>query len=326
MSEKKELSEITEKVDKLSKKVDELDKKMDKIDANSKELMINSERLISKLDCQNSIDIVKNNICDPTGMLSKEMTEYFYKSIKKYQTTKFRTWLATRSKPVVNESITEFVKSQIPQLNWYGAKVTKIGDNEFHYTAKSSFPFEINTGVPVVGKITLASVKCEVHGDIDSETRDVKNLTFKFDAQQSHSSVLNDLEDDVTGSLKQYKRTYGILAPFGRGLKKMKVLLVNTPTFSIPLLLFTLATIVFPGIPPAPQIFAALGLNLFNFRILGINLMNVWHGLVNGVIIGGIVFFIFKYKLLDRFQNKKVGQNELESGENEAKTLVPQVK
>lgn len=326
MTEKEELAKLTEKVDTLSKKVDALDKKMDKIDSNSKELIKNSEKLIAKMDHQQSVDIVKNSICDPTGMLSKEMTEYFYKSIKKYQTTKFRTWLATRSKPIVNESITQFVKSQIPQLNWYGAKVTRMGNNEFHYTAKSSFPFELDTGVPIVGKIALASIQCEVHGDIDSETRVVKNLKFKFDADQPHGNVLDDLEDDLTDSLKEHKRTYGLLSPFGRGLKKIKKLLINTPTFSVPLLLFTIATIVFPGIPPAPQIFSALGVFLFNFRILGINLMNVWHGLVNGVIVGTVVWFIFKYNVIDKLQRKKVCKSENESGLQEAETSVAETK
>jgi len=296
MADKKELLELTNKVEALSKKVDAIDEKMEKISNDSKELVKSSKKLMSKLDSEHTSTIVKNEISDPTGMLSKEMTEYFYRSIKKYQTTKFRTWVATRSKPIVNQSIANFVKTQIPQLNWYGAKVTKKGDNQFHYTAKSQFPFELDTGVPIIGKITLAKVNCEVHGDIDSETRDVQNLKFKFDAEQPNDDILDDFEDDITNTLKQHKRTYRILSPFGRGLMKIKTLLVNTPSFSVPLVLFTLATTVFPGIPPAPQIFSALRIYWFNFRILGINLMNVWHGLINGIIIGTIVYFIFKYK------------------------------
>lgn len=310
MTDKEEIATLSEKVDNLSKKVDDLDKKIEKLDNNSEALIKSSEKLMAKLDQQCTSDIVKNKICDPTGMLSQEMTEYFYKSIKKYQTTKFRTWLATRSKPIVNESITQFVKSQIPQLNWYGAKVTKTGNNEFHYTATSHFPFELDTGVPIVGKIALARVQCVVHGDIDSETRDVSNLKFQFDADQPHGDVLDDFEDDLTGSLKQHKKTYRVLSPFGRGLKKIKKLLVDTPTFSIPLALFILATTIFPGIPPAPQIFNALGIYLFNIRILGINLMYVWHGFINGLIIGTIVYFICKFKIDERLQNRSAKKAE----------------
>ena len=39
--------------------------------------------------------------------------------------------------------------------------------------------------------------------------------------------------------------------------------------------------------------------------------MNVWHGLVNGVIIGAFVWFIFRYNVIEKLQRKKETTEEV---------------
>jgi len=301
----KKMDRLSTQIEDLTKKLNQLDEKMIMIESTSKILVKNSDQLMITTSSQQTSNIIRDNITDPTGLLTKEMADFFFDAIKKYQTTKFRQWIANSGEVIVEQAIKSFIRAQIPQLNWYGSKVTDLGNSRYSYNAKSNFPFEINTGIPLIGKIAIARINCEVQGDVDVTTRDVSNLKFKFDAEQPHASVFQDFQQDLTETVSQHGTAYRILSPIGRGLLRIKDVLWRTPTFSAPFTVLFLGTLMFKDIPPAPQIYGALNLPFIWTWFLGINITYVLWGILNGVIFGFAVWAIYKFRLLEKLKLAK---------------------
>jgi len=324
----KRVEELNSQIGQLSTKVDRLSEKMVKIESASdvmlkqtQTLVEHSKNLVTNSEAAESVELMKATISDPCGFMAKEVTEYLFNMLEKYKSTEFRRWLAARGSGVVEKSIASFVQQKVPQLNWYGAKVKEIGKNQFVYSAKTSFPFELNTGIPLVGKVSIAKVVLDVEGKINSDTREVTDIKTSFSSEQPHKEVYMMFERDLTESLKPHKTAYGILSPIGRGIKRIWFFLKKELAFSIPLLLFFLATVLYPAIPPASTIYYLLGGRFIYSWLFGYNATFIIMALLNGILYGALILLLVKVNAVGRV-NSAIGKRSKDKA-SAADTKLP---
>ena len=303
-------SEVSDQIEELSKQISNLDKKIVSIDAkitsveNSNQAVIaNTQKIVSTSEFANTTMIMENNIADPNGFIARELTNNLYTLLQNYQNTSFRRWLAVSGRKVVEASISGFVSSKLPQLRWYNIHMTKLPDGKYHQTAKTSLPVELRTGIPVINVITLAKCVFEVEGDIDSNTKEFTNLKTKLTMEQMDKEVWASFFEEVNDSLKPHKTTYAVLSPIGHGIRRLFSFLQKETNFSYPFLLLLVSTIIWPTIWPAYTLYYyILRWPFIAFWLLGINIMSVILGLINGLIYGVAVWAALKYKLLEKMR------------------------
>lgn len=303
----KRVDALNSQISQLSNKVDKLTDKMSKVESNSETmvkqaqtLVEHSKNLVTNSEAAESVEIMKATISDPCGFMAKEVTEYLFDMLDKYESTEFRRWLAARGASVVEKSIASFVQQKVPQLNWYGAKVQEVGKNQFVYTAKTSFPFEINTGIPFVGRVSIAKVVLDVEGKINSDTREVSDIKTKFSSEQPQKEVYMMFEKDLIETLKPHKTAYAILSPMGRGVKRVWLTLKKELAFSIPLLLFFVATLMLPTIPPGSTLYYMAGGRYIYFSLFGYNATFILMALLNGVLWGALIWLLVRLNAVRR--------------------------
>ena len=295
-----EIDELNKKVDVLEAKVTKLeaiDTKMAKIEENSDKIAKNTELLVAESNRVRAAEIAKGTIYSPSGFVAKEMTGHLIKSLDKYNKTNFRRWLATSGGTVVEKSIEAYVNSKVPQMNWYDSKCTETGPNTFHYSSRASFPFELNTGVPFVGRITLTKVNADVHTDVNTTTKETTNTKCNFLGDQASQKIFGMLKEDLNNSLKPHKKTYKVLSPFGRGLNKAWIGLRSELTFSIPLAIMFVFTFLFPGTWPAIDIYRMIGIPYIGgfWNLTGTTLLCC---LINGVLYGAVIWAILRFHVI----------------------------
>jgi hypothetical protein len=135
-------------------------------------------------------------------------------------------------------------------------------------------------------------------------------------------------------SLKPHRKAYGILSPLGNGLKRVYAILKNQKSFSVPLVLMILLTMLYPTLPPAMQILRALSISPPWIWFLGLNLGSMALGIINGVIFGAVVWLALKYNLANKLGKtvNKVGSwstrlgNKFEKPKQSEVTPNPQQK
>jgi hypothetical protein len=302
------ISKIDNRVDKLEtrvSKLDKLDTKMDKMHDDSQkiiqqqqEIVESQKKILASQREQRALQVLQSQTYSPTGFFAHELVSYLIGHLDKYQTTAFRRWLAVKGGKVVELNIAQMVNQKISMIQWYDTHLDSIDETHYHFTSKSAFPFQINSGIPFVGTLTLTRVLMDISGDVNTETRETTNMKCKCSADQENRQIYQDLEDDVVGSLKPHKTAYKILRPFGIAGIKLYHLLVHHLSFSIPLVIILLATIIMPWIPPASILMGALGLAPGYWVFLGINPTYVLWGLINGIIYGAIIFVGLRYHVV----------------------------
>jgi len=291
---------LTSKMIKVETASEALSTKIAKVESDSSTLVAQSQSLVANTDANKATEIMKTTIANPSGFLANEMTDFLFKTLEKDKSTAFRRWLSTSGKNAVEKNIAMFVQSKIPQLNWHGATVTNVGDKTFKYNAASSFPFEVNSGIPLIGKVTIAKVIMKLTGDVNSETREITNLKTSFSSEQPQKEVFDSFRDDFVASIKPHKITYAILSPIGRAVNKLYLILKKETAFSIPLLLFLLAGILNLWVWPAQAILWSLRIYPPYYWVLGISVPNFTYGLLNGVLFGAIVWLLIKFRVLEK--------------------------
>jgi hypothetical protein len=286
---------LARQVEILNNKVDDLSTKIDSIERSSQTIVKHSEELRQATNQNHVFNAMRGELYDPSGFLSKEMTNYLFNTIQRYENTDFRKWLATRGKKVVEMAIDDFIDSRLPQLSWYGATIRHVEGDDYSYSAHTSFPFEIDTGMPLIGKLVLTRVNVKIDSKVNSSTKQIKDICVDFSSAEPQQGLYEMLEDEIEYTLRPHKTAYSILSPIGRNIKNFWLFLRKETSFSIPFALLFLITMSYPTTPPGYQIYALTGFFLGGLRFFNWYLGAVFTGILNGVMFGVVVWYLFKH-------------------------------
>jgi hypothetical protein len=297
---KQDNAKLSAQVEELNKKIDALNSKLENTEANSAAILAQSQASLAAANAAKSQEIMRQTVSNPTGFIAKEAVQYVIKCLEKSQKSKTQQWMVTRGRGVVESAIGGYISQRLPMLNWYGSSVTGTeSTDKYHICTKTSFPVEINTGVPFVGKVALTRVILEVESDINPKTNETSNLKCHLSNEQVNRDLINSLYEDTVNLIRPHKTAWSILQPIGSGLQKFYRFMKRETNFSIPfLILFLLTLFFFPNIPPAPQIWGFLKWPYATYLIFGISPTRLPWAIINGVIWGIAFWAIVRFHLL----------------------------
>jgi hypothetical protein len=298
---KQENQAVSEQLEVLTRKIEAMDEKLNKVEQSSNTALNYTQTLLNGNDIQRVNLIVSNNVADPNGFIAREITNQLIIVMQKYQTTEFRRWLVVRGRNIVEQSISSFVSQTLPQLKWYGVHISKIDENNYHQTAKTTFPVQIKTGIPIISTITIAKVNFEFDSDVDVVNGKMSNTRSSLKTGDEEKQVFKSFIEDLDQSLKPHKRVYAIAHPIGVGITKVYHLFMKETNFSVPFIVTLLLTLLYPAFFPAALIyFGLLRLSPIWLWFLGISIQNLLLGVLNGAIWGALVWISIKYNLLEK--------------------------
>jgi hypothetical protein len=288
-------SQITE----LNKKIDSLNDKIDKNQASTEQLMKQSKTMVDTTGSVKAQEILRQTVSNPSGFIAIEATNFIVKYIQVHQTTRFRATAMAKGRKVLQTIIANYIAQKVPQLNWYGTSVSAGGGNQYHMKTRTNFPVRINTGIPLVGNVTIAMVAMEVEGDVDTVTNEMTNTKCSLATDDAQRQVFKDLQDEMEYTFKPHKHIWAVMYPTGKGIRALYRFLKKETTFSIPLLIMFIITGFFaPSVFPAASIWRKLGNPVIFRRFIGISPLALWFGIINGIIWGGAIWAIARFNII----------------------------
>jgi len=78
---------------------------------------------------------------------------------------------------LVERALPPLVEMKIRGMPWKNEAASEISEGKLETSVSSSFPLELQTGIPLLGKITLKEVRLTIRGLVDVESRNVSQLT-----------------------------------------------------------------------------------------------------------------------------------------------------
>lgn len=192
-----DVDKLKSQIEELNNKIDSLNTKLDKNEATSAQLLEQSQTMVETTGSAKAQEIMRQTVSNPSSFIAIEATNFIVKYLEKHQTTRFRTNAVARGRKVVEGVVSSYIAQKVPFLNWYGTSVSATGGNQYHLITKTNFPVKVNTGLPVIGNVTIARVVMEVEGDVDTVTNKMTNTKCNLTTDEAQRQVLKDLQEEV---------------------------------------------------------------------------------------------------------------------------------
>ena len=298
-SSPEDVTKLKSQIEELNNKIDSLNSKLDKNEATSAQLLKQSQAMVETTGAVKAQEIMRQTVSNPSSFIAVEATNFIVKYLEKHQTTRFRTNAVARGRKVMEGVVSSYIAQRVPLLNWYGTSVSATGGNQYHLITKTNFPVRVNTGLPVIGNVTIARVVMEVEGDVDTVTNKMTNTKCNLTTDEAQRQVMKDLQEEVEHTLKPHKTLWSVLYPIGKGIRGVYRFLRHETAFSIPLLiLFLVTAFITPNLFPAKSIWGLFHLPVIFTRYLGISPLALLFGLINGIIYGAIIWAIVRFNVI----------------------------
>ncbi len=292
-------SQLSSQITELNKKIDSLNDKIDKNQASTEQLMKQSKTMVDTTGSVKAQEILRQTVSNPSGFIAIEATNFIVKYIQVHQTTRFRATAMAKGRKVLQTIIANYIAQKVPQLNWYGTSVSAEGGNQYHMKTRTNFPVSINTGLPLVGNVTIAMVAMEVEGDVDTVTNEMTNTKCSLATDDAQRQVFKDIQDEMEYTFKPHKHIWAVMYPTGRGIRALYRFLKKETAFSIPLLIMFIITGFFaPSLFPAASIWRHLGQPVIFRRFIGISPLALWFGIINGIVWGAVIWAIIRFNII----------------------------
>jgi hypothetical protein len=292
-------AQLSSQIKDLNNKIDSLNDKLDKNQASTEQLMKQSKTMVDTTGSVKAQEILRQTVSNPSGFIAIEATNFIVKYIQVHQTTRFRASAMTKGRKVLQTIIANYIAQKVPQLNWYGTSVSAEGGNQYHMKTRTNFPVRINTGIPLIGNVTIAMVAMEVEGDVDTVTNEMTNTKCNLATDDAQRQVFKDLQDEMEYTFKPHKHIWAVMYPTGKGIRALYRFLKKETAFSIPLLIMFIITAFFaPSLFPAAAIWRHLGQPVIFRRFIGISLLALWFGIINGIIWGAVFWAFIRFNII----------------------------
>ncbi len=79
---------------------------------------------------------------------------------------------------LVERAVPPLVEMKIRSMPWKNEAVNETSEGKLETSVSTSFPLELQTGIPLLGKVALKEVKLTMRGLVDVESGNVSQLSL----------------------------------------------------------------------------------------------------------------------------------------------------
>lgn len=137
--------------------------------ANSKNQINQLQNTIQKLqlqaDSSTAYELMRKSLSDP-NILSNQIADKIIDSNN----------ILKPLKTQISGVVSSVIRSKIPSVNWVKNSISLSSGRTYQTSMKSVFPIEIETGIPVVGKVVIGKIEVIANALVNVETESVYNI------------------------------------------------------------------------------------------------------------------------------------------------------
>jgi outer membrane murein-binding lipoprotein Lpp len=111
----------------------------------------------TRIEETKAYEILKKEVAKPGGYIADTLTDGLFDELKKSE-NKIVTWIAIVGQTAVKNALASLINAKMPSLVWNNYDVIKAGNNLYDVYIVTYFPIEIDTGLPLIGTISIAKI------------------------------------------------------------------------------------------------------------------------------------------------------------------------
>ncbi len=138
------------------------------------QLQANIQKLQLQADSSTAYELLRKTLTDP-NILSNQIANKIISSND----------ILNPIKPQISGIVASFIRAKIPSINWVKDSISVSSGRTYITKMKSSFPVEIETSIPIIGKVTVGNVVIISSALVNVETETVSNIQATIEIIQN---------------------------------------------------------------------------------------------------------------------------------------------
>jgi len=122
--------------------------------------------------------LLKKTLANPGTYIAEQITNRVFSELKSSE-NKIQQWIGIVGETIVRNTIASIINSKIPSLVWNKDRVVYQGNNEYSVSVITYFPIEIDTGLPIIGTITVSRIALTMNGTINVESSTITDISIE---------------------------------------------------------------------------------------------------------------------------------------------------
>lgn len=118
--------------------------------------------------------MLKRELATKAGELAKNISGSL---IEKWKASgKYPKRFGSVVDPFMERAVPPLIEMKVRGQPWNNESATETSEGKLETSVSSSFPLELQTGIPLLGKVTIKSVRLTMRGLVDVESGNVSQL------------------------------------------------------------------------------------------------------------------------------------------------------
>ena len=173
-----DVESLTKRIDSLNVEINELSSKVNELQTNLNKLSSEVNDLRIQIEGNDAFDLLKKELANPGSYLADQIIGNIFYELKSSENDVQR-WIGIVGEAAAKNTIAAIINSKLPNLVWNKKQITYQTDHKFLVSAITYFPLEIDTGLPMIGTITVARITLVMKGTVDVMSKSVTNIAIE---------------------------------------------------------------------------------------------------------------------------------------------------
>jgi prefoldin subunit 5 len=155
--------------------MEEISNRIEYIEASLNNLESKLNDYFLRTDRNDAYRILRKNLAQPGSYISGQIVDKIFDELQS-SNNQIIQWISVVGSSHVKNVISVIINSQIPTLVWNSYSISQIQENQYNTFMVTYFPLVFDTGLPIIGEITIAKVGLIMKGTVNVSTESVTNL------------------------------------------------------------------------------------------------------------------------------------------------------
>lgn len=121
-----------------------------------------------------AFELLKEELSESVADLAKNIADSL---LEKWKTSgKYPKRVGGALDVLVERALPIAIKAKLGSVAWENVKASETSEGKLETAVSTSFPVEIETGIPLVGKIAIKRVRLTMKGDVDVVSKEVSQV------------------------------------------------------------------------------------------------------------------------------------------------------
>lgn len=131
--------------------------------------------MITDIECVQAYSLLKYEMMNPGSLFASSITDEIFNNLR-YSESTITQWIGIVGSSVVKNILGAALDSTMPSLVWNDFWIASSGNHQYTTYIVSYFPIVLDTGLPIIGEITIAQVGLVVTATVNVQTEIVSNF------------------------------------------------------------------------------------------------------------------------------------------------------